>query len=145
MTDLIPTLKSRLIIGSQGLNMDTSEHNRPVHQNGHPALTKAGIDGGYSVPLYSAEEFLKAKVGKRLTMVAKILKDIKDEKSNKADAISFIKKIEKIIKNSLKEKNDHNARNGSLLAIEDLERAISYANDESPSIKIILEHLAITV
>jgi|SRR3989339_1079594 len=127
VTDLIPTLKSRLIIGSQGQNTNIPEHNRPIH------------------PLYLAEEFLSAKIGKRLTMIAKIVKDIKDEKLNKSDAISFIKKMEKIIKNSLKAKNAHNARNGSLLAVEDLERAISYANDESPSIKIILEHLALVL
>ena len=78
VTDLIPTLKSRLIIGSQGQNTNIPEHNRPIH------------------PLYLAEEFLSAKIGKRLTMIAKIVKDIKDEKLNKSDAISFIKKTNKL-------------------------------------------------
>ena len=31
------------------------------------------------------------------------------------------------------------------VVIEDLEKAISYANDESPSIKVILEHLALVL
>ena len=92
-----------------------------------------------------AEEFLNAKVGKRLNLVAKIIKDIKDEKINKSDAITFLKNLEKTIKASLKNKNAHNARGGSLLAIEDIEKAISYANDESPSMKVILEHLAIVL
>jgi hypothetical protein len=53
--------------------------------------------------------------------------------------------MERVIKENLKLKNAHNARNGSLLAIEDIEKAISYANDESPSVRVILEHLAVTL
>ena len=33
----------------------------------------------------------------------------------------------------------------NLMGIEDLERAISYAGDESPSIKVILEHLVVVL
>lgn len=116
-TALIPTLKSRLVFG-QGSEDDTASQ---------------------------ATTFLSAKVGKRLEIVGKILKDIKDEKINKSEAIKFIRNLEKEIKVTLKVKNAHNARNGSLLAIEDLEKAISYASDESPSLKVILEHLAITL
>lgn len=127
-TDLISTLKSRLMIvrGENILNGKTEKNKNK---------DKAG----------DAEEFLSAKIGKRLTMVAKIAKEIKDEKLTKSDAIIFLKNIEKVIKDSLKLKNAHNGRSGSLLAIEDIEKAISYANDESPSIKVILEHLAVTL
>jgi DNA polymerase III delta prime subunit len=125
---LISTLKSRMIIvrGENFLNPEVGPRG---------SRDKAG----------DAEEFLSAKVGKRLTMVAKIAKDIKDEKLTKNDAITFLKNIEKVIKESLKAKNAHNGRGGSLLAIEDIEKAISYANDESPSIKVILDHLAVTL
>jgi hypothetical protein len=116
-TDLLVTLKSRLIFGKGGGDDTASQ----------------------------AEAFLSAKVGKRMEIVAKIVKDIKDEKMNKAGAIKFIKNIEKVVKDNLKVKNAHNARSGSLLAIEDLEKAISYASDESPSIKVILEHLALVL
>jgi len=119
MSDLLPTLKSRLII-SKGEN-------------------------GKEDPLTQAEEFLEANMGKRLQIVLKITKDIKDEKLNKSDAITFMKNLEKVIKNGLKLKNAHNARSGSLLAVEDIEKAISYAGDESPSIKVILEHLALVL
>ena len=104
-TGLISTLKSRLMIVK---------------------------DGGVSEKENKALEFLKAKVGKRLTMITSLLKDIKDEKLNKSDAILFLKNIEK----EMKERKN-------LLAVEDLEKAISYANDESPSMKVILEHLAV--
>ena len=116
-TEIIPTLKSRLIISK-------------------------GDDGSLAS---QAEEFLGANVGKRLQMVSKITKDIKDEKITKSDAITFMKNLEKVIKSSLKLKNAHNARSGSLLAVEDIEKAISYAGDESPSIKVILEHLALVL
>ena len=116
-TGLIATLKSRLIFGQASVDDTTSQ----------------------------AETFLKAKIGKRMEMVAKIVKDIKDEKINKSDAIKFIKNLEKEVKVNLKVRNAHNARSGSLLAIEDLEKAISYVNDESPSIKVILEHLALVL
>ncbi len=118
-TDLLPTFKSRLIFGKVDDKKNDSE--------------------------YNAEDFLDAKIGKRLTMVAKIVKDIKDEKINKSEAIKFMKNIEKAIKVNLKLKNAHNAKRGSLLAVEDIEKAISYAGDESPSIKVILEHLATTL
>ena len=125
-TDLISTLKSRLIIvrGDNVLNAKNTK-----------GKDKAG----------NAAEFLNAKIGKRLTMIAKIIKDIKDEILTKSDAITFLKNIENVIKDGLKAKNAHNARSGSLLAIEDIEKAISYANDESPSLKVILEHLAVVL
>lgn len=116
-TGLITTLKSRLIFGA----------------------------GGGDDTISQAEDFLNAKVGKRMEMVAKIVKDIKDEKINKGDAVKFIKNIEKVIKNNYKANKTHGGKDESLLLIEDLEKAISYAGDESPSIKVILEHLAIVL
>jgi len=117
VTGLIATLKSRLII----VRHETAELKN------------------------SASNFLSLGITKRLETVAKMVKDIKDEKLTKNDAITFMKDIEKTIKESLKAKNAHNSRSGSLLAIEDIEKAISYANDESPSIKVILDHLAVTL
>ena len=74
-------------------------------------------------------------MGARLALVAKICKNLKDEVTTKAEAIVFIKNIEKVIKST----------GASLLAVEDIEKAISYAGDESPSIKVILEHLALVL
>jgi len=118
-TDLLATFKSRLIISQ---------------------LSEKKTD-----LLQSAEEFLKAKVGKRLEIINKITKDIKDEKKTKSDAITFIKNIEKVIKGNRKLNKSKGGQDKSLLAVEDIEKAISYAGDESPSIKVILEHLATTL
>jgi len=119
LADLLPTLKSRLIIGQ------ASEEGKEDN--------------------YNAEDFLQVKVGKRLALVAKIIKDIKDEKSNKSDAITFIKNIEKKIKAKQKLHKAGGGRDENLLAIEDIEKSVSYLKDESPSVKVILEHLAVTL
>lgn len=122
ITGLLPTLRSRLIFGRTNKNTILSEDR--------------DLD---------ADIFLRAKIGKRLEMVNKIIKSIKEEKLTKSDVINFLKDIEKIIKDGLKIKNAHTARNGSLLAVEDIEKAISYVGDESPSVKVILEHLAVVL
>lgn len=119
VTDLLATLKSRMIFGKGG---------------------DKGVDSKLS-----AVDFLNAKIGKRLEMVAKIVKDIKDEKITKSEAITFIKNLERVVRDNWKSKKTNSGRDDSLLAIEDIEKAISYANDESPSIKVILEHLATTL
>lgn len=84
----------------------------------------------------SAQKFLKANIGQRMEMITKMTKEIKDEKAFKADLIAFMKEIENI----LAKPKDRNLTN-----ILSLEKAISYANDESASIKMILEHLAIVL
>jgi hypothetical protein len=119
VADLLPTLKSRLIIGQT-----TGEGQKNV---------------------YNAKGFLESRVGKRLSLVAQIIKDIKDEKIRKFEAVSFVKDLEQTIKTKQKLHRAGGGRDENLLAIEDMEKAISYLNDESPSIKIILEHLAITL
>jgi DNA polymerase III delta prime subunit len=117
--DLLETLKSRMIFGK-------------------------GISKGVDSDL-SAVDFLKAKIGKRLEIVARIVKEIKDEKITKSDAITFIKNLERVIKDNWKAQKTNSSRDKGLLAIEDIEKAISYACDESPSIKVILEHLAMVL
>jgi len=104
-----------------------------------------GKGEGKQEDVCNAEGFLQANIGKRLEIVAKIAKDIKDEKLTKTDAINFIKNLEKIIKENWKIKKHDDGRGRSILAVEDIEKAISYASDESPSIKVILEHLALVL
>ena len=116
---LITTLKSRIIFG-QGENTESDS-------------------------LLSADDFLQANTSKRLAIVAKIAKDIKDENITKADAIAFMKNLEKVIKANWKTNKLADGRGKSLLAVEDIEKSISYAYDESPSIKVILEHLALVL
>lgn len=119
ISGIIPTLKSRIIVGKSAASNSDS--------------------------VLSAEDFLVAKVGKRLEIATKINKGIKDEKLTKSDAITFIKNLEHLIKADWKLKKSKNGRGDNLLAVEDIEKAISYANDESPSMKVILDHLALVL
>lgn len=116
-TNLLPTLRSRLIV----FNIDN-----PVSDDNEVSVAK---------------KFLKSKVGDRLKMTKKIIDDISDEKSNKADVIRFLKSLEKEMHILIKGKklNIKNSR------FEDIEKAISYLNDESASIKVILDHLALVL
>ncbi len=126
VNDLLPTLKSRLIFNQKSISS----------QKDFKSRSRINLNG---------EEFLECNIGKRLEATAKIIKDIKDEKINKIDAINFLKNIENVIKSNLKLKNSYTAKGKNLLALEDIEKAISYASDESPSIKVILEHLALVL
>ncbi len=120
VNDLIPTLKSRLMIIKNTKDKKSS-------------LTE------------EAEKFLEANVSTRLKMTSKIIKDVKDEVITKSDAINFIKNLEKVIKVNWKLKKTDQGRGKNFLAIEDIEKAISYAGDESPSLKVILDHLALVL
>ena len=116
-TNLLPTLRSRLII----LNLNNPNKN---------------TDGDSF-----AKKFLKSKVGDRLKITKKIIDDISDEKSNKADVIKFLKSLEKEMHILIKGKK----LNIKSSRFEDIEKAISYLNDESASIKVILDHLALVL
>lgn len=82
-----------------------------------------------------AKVFLKSSTGERLEMITKMMKELKDEKITKTHLVSFIKDLEREV--AVDKKN--------LSVIYDLEQAISYGNDESPSMRVILEHLAVTL
>ena len=87
------------------------------------------------------EKFLKEGIGGRIDIISKFVKDIKDAKKNKSDAIIFVKEIENYIRNSQK----NGTKNKNFLVIETIERALGYLNDEAPSVKVVLEHLAMVV
>ncbi|MDD5050764.1 MAG: hypothetical protein PHV93_03425 [Candidatus Pacebacteria bacterium] len=86
-----------------------------------------------------AKEFLSSAKPKRLVSVKKMTDEISDEKKTKADAISFLNAVEAILKEkvgTLKSKEE--AR-----SFEELIKFRSYLGDQSPSVKMILEHLAL--
>jgi DNA polymerase III delta prime subunit len=83
-----------------------------------------------------AKKFLQSNISERMGLISKLTKEVKDEKKVKADMISLLKEIENIVA----KQKDRNTEQ-----IYCLEKAISYSNDESASVKMILEHLATTV
>lgn len=121
VNELLPTLKSRLLLSQ-------------IISTGEALKFKkeAGL-------------FLEANIGQRLNIINKLIKEVKDEKITKSDIIIFLKNIAQLIKKDIKKTNNFDIQNKNFLALESLEKGINYASDESPSIKVILEHLALVL
>lgn len=86
---------------------------------------------------YKIDEFLKMPIGKKIEFVDKIAKDISDEKNDKSYAIGFLKALEK----KVREKGiEDNAR-----VLKSIIKALDYITDRSPSIKQLLEFVALSL
>jgi len=88
-----------------------------------------------------AKKFIQASKSERLEMVALLVKDIKDEKKDKNEAIKLLQGIERYIY-ELYRKDRHSKYTNVL---KDVEKSLSYMNDRSSSLKILLEHIALVI
>ena len=113
--NIIPTLRSRMII---------IEH---------------GEKGG---SIINVKNFLKAPVGERLEMIKKLMTSISDEEESKMEVVKFINSIEV----ELKKKIDFSKGDKKYVSLfENLEKIRQYAGEQSPSLKMLLEYLALTL
>jgi len=113
--NIIPTLKSRMII---------IEH----------------CEKGSSI--INVKNFLKAPVGERLEMIKKLMNSVSDEEKSKMEVVKFINSIESELIN----KTDFlKSEKKSLKVFEEIEKIRQYASDASPSLKMLLEYIALTV
>ncbi|HTK33611.1 MAG TPA: hypothetical protein VL335_03680 [Candidatus Paceibacterota bacterium] len=113
---LLPTVKSRLsLIGESNSSKETDAD-----------LIK------------EAEAFIKANQTKRLDIVKTLVDAISKEKKTKQDAIDFLNAVQEVV---YKEKG---AREGKS-ALEAIETARNYLNDRAPSVKMLLEYVALNV
>lgn len=85
-----------------------------------------------------AEMFLKAPIAKRMKMIKEFSAEISDDEKSKADVIVFLAELERLL-HSNRSILDH----GSLFA--DIAMAKKYLTDRSPSVKMILEHIALSL
>lgn len=115
---LLPTLKSRLFIIKKN------------HSEGDTDLIKQG------------KEFLNMNIGEKISFVNELAKDISDEKKTKTDAIAFLSSLEKVIYENIDFSKITNEQKQGLNAIL---KARDYMNDRSPSIKQLLEFVAVSV
>lgn len=112
---LIPTLRSRM----QVISLETA-HSKSESKEG--------------------EKFLAASIPERFDMIEPLTKAKKDEKSEaKEDARLFLVSLERAMYPHLDK--DPNVA----MAIEDVISASKYLSDRAPSLKILLEHLALSV
>lgn len=83
------------------------------------------------------DKFLKSNKVKRLEIVKKIVDDISKDKVSKVYALDFVYCLEKTI--------HQNGINGNKESFEAISLVLKYINDRAPSIKMLLEYLALSV
>jgi len=113
LDNIIPTLKSRLFV------IDTSE-------------TESS--------LINAKDFLRMSVGKRMESVKKICESVSDEEESKMEIIKFINSLEKEFKKNI---NFLKTSDNDIKMFEEIEKIRQYASEQSPSLKMLLEHLSL--
>jgi len=120
---LLPTVRSRvrlIDIGGKG-NLDS----------------KTKSDTEY-LQILEVEKFIKGPIVKRLEMIKVLMGDIDNEKKSKQDAIDFINAIQSAVY------RQKGAKIGKPL-LESIELARRYMNDRSPSLKMLLEYVALNI
>jgi DNA polymerase III delta prime subunit len=85
-----------------------------------------------------AKKFLSLDTAKKLEFVKKFVDDISKEKRTKRDAIDFLSAVQEQIR------NEKGVKSGAG-ALEATELALKYINDRSPSLKMLLEYVALNV
>lgn len=84
----------------------------------------------------NAKDFLKSNVGERMDMVRELAESISNEEESKIEIINFFNALEmEIMENK---KSDHQI-------LENIEKMRMYASEQSPSLKMILEYLALAI
>lgn len=82
------------------------------------------------------DRFLKSSSAKRLDIIKKLLEDISKEKKTKQQAVEFIDEIEFALYSKGKIKDN-------IKSFETLDLARKYSTDRAPSLKILLEYVAL--
>ncbi|MFA5934870.1 MAG: hypothetical protein WC827_03240 [Candidatus Paceibacterota bacterium] len=119
--NIIPTLKSRMIIIEHG-------------------------EKGSSI--INVKNFLKAPVGERLEMIKKLMTSISDEEESKMEVVKFINSIEVYLHADLRGQDaDKSGKMDKkyVSLFENLEKIRQYAGEQSPSLKMLLEHLSLVL
>jgi len=119
LNNIIPTFRSRLCIVDTNLTAQMGE-----------------IGGS----LINPKRFLEMPIGERMETVKKMCESISDEEESKIEVIKFINSLESELKkkiNFLKTENDE------IKMFEDMEKIRQYASEQSPSLKMLLEHISL--
>ncbi len=94
------------------------------------------IDEENGVANKTAKEFLEGSIKRRLEIIAELTESIKNEEKSKIEVTNFINSLESEI---------YKKPNHDMKILEQIEKMRSYSQDPSPSLKMILEYLALTV
>ena len=129
---LLPTLRSRLQVIRRPPPLWT-----PGVHNGHPVsiMRKSGGRQRRAAGASLAEKFLKTAPGKRIDLFKGML-----EEKDKVAALAFLSDLEVALYNSATHSVSGNTR-----AFEEIQRVRGYVYDSGAMLKMLLEHLALTV
>jgi hypothetical protein len=92
--------------------------------------------GSNTNELVEVRKFLKSNTAKRLEYIKNLLDDIAKEKKNKQDAVNFLNNVEQAVYEDLGVKSGRRM-------LETIDIARKYANDRAPSLKMLLESVAL--
>ncbi len=85
-----------------------------------------------------AKTFIRLSPAKRLEIVKKLTEEISKDKKTKQDAIIFLNAIQCVVY------ADYGVKKGKM-ALEAIEHARMYMNDRAPSVKMLLEYVALNL
>lgn len=87
-----------------------------------------------------AENFLRAPIAKRMKMIKEFASEISDDEKSRADVIVFLAELERMIK------LESSARKSEQMKVlADIAMAKKYLMDRAPSVKMLLEHIALSL
>ncbi len=113
---LLPTVKSRMLV-IENDSRDSTSNTELIEE---------------------AKKFVKLSPAKRLEIVKKLVEDISKEKKTKQDAIIFLNTVQEVV---YTEQGVKKAKK----TLETIEQARMYMNDRAPSVKMLLEYVALNV
>ncbi len=85
-----------------------------------------------------AESFIKMNIPKRLDYIKKLVDDISKEKKTKHEAVQFLNAIESYIYMKQGAKK-------AAIQLKKIEKIRGYMNDRAPSLKMLLEYVALNI
>jgi DNA polymerase III delta prime subunit len=92
---------------------------------------------GKNSSLIDIKEFLKMSAADRIEEIKNLMKSITDEEESKIEVTKFINGLELELKKNIKLSSE----TGKIF--EEIEKVRQYASEQSPSLKMLLEHLAL--
>ena len=118
----------------RGISSGNSSNESPFEKGTRNQIgeqSELGAGGG-------ARGFLKLSPAKRLEIVKKLIEDITKEKKTKQDAIDLVSAIQAVI-------YEEKGAKGGLKQLEVIGVARTYLNDRAPSVKLLLEYVALNL
>jgi lipoate-protein ligase A len=88
------------------------------------------------------KKFLNKNIGGRLEDIKELCESVSDEEKSKIEIINFINRLETELKNKI---NISKITKEELKLFEEIEKVRQYASEQSPSLKMLLEYLAIII